>query len=134
MTQTATIEKNHAIENARNWFEIIQAHILKINAAVDAEDINVHDTEMSELVEGPLSVMVRGGWHEVGKQATDQEYEILLSTGGPALRIVGELNNYNQPQNAELQWQDWGTPWTVYSLNSQENRFLVEYANCFYFG
>ncbi len=40
------------------------------------------------------------------------EFQLLLSTGGPALRIVGELNHYLEPCSARLEHQDWGTPWT----------------------
>src|SRR5690606_9175128 len=34
------------------------------------------------------------------------EYEILLSTGGPAVRIVGRLNEWDEPVTAVLQCQD----------------------------
>src|SRR5690606_3875422 len=39
------------------------------------------------------------------------EYEILLSTGGPAVRIVGRLNVWGEPETtAVLQYQDWFAP------------------------
>ena len=40
-----------------------------------------------------------------------QGYELLLGTGGPATRIVGQINEYGEPVTAELQGQDWGTKW-----------------------
>lgn len=63
--------------------------------------------------EGVLSVQVRSGWREPGDadHCGNVEYEILLATGGPALRVYGELNGYGEPEGAELQMQDWGVPW-----------------------
>ncbi len=53
-------------------------------------------------------------------------------TGGPATRIIGELNEHGEPTRARLQVQDWGTPWTDYRGGDQET--LLTYARCFYFG
>ena len=49
-----------------------------------------------------------------------KSYEILLCTGGPAARIVGELNEDGEPTTARLEHQDWGTPWTEYPTNRFE--------------
>ena len=59
------------------------------------------------------------------------EFCILLSTGGPASRIRGELDN-GEPCRAWLEVQDWGTPWTQYFDIEQDT--LLAYARCFYFG
>ena len=60
------------------------------------------------------------------------EYEILLSTGGPAIRIHGGLNQYCEPETAELQAQDWGTQWTRVPDTAEPT--LLVYARQFYFG
>ena len=53
-----------------------------------------HDEEDAgrRIQEDPLSVLVRSGWHSPGEKMEAAEYEILLSTGGPATRIVGDLD------------------------------------------
>lgn len=61
----------------------------------------------------PLSVLVRSDWYCPSSGDRDREpveFEILLSTGGPACRIIGDLNCGNYPCNCRVQWQDWGTP------------------------
>ena len=89
--------------------------------------------EVLETIDGtPLSVMIRGGWNAPGESTTEaEEYEILLTTGGPALRIRGDLNGWGKPDNARMEWQDWGTPWTQYHGVDQD--VLTEWAGNFYF-
>lgn len=93
------------------------------------EQLEEHMREM------PLSVQVRTGWYTPGAagSADEQpaEFEILLTTGGPALRITGDLDDNAQPYRARLQWQDWGTPWTDYAVSED---ILDAYAALFYFG
>jgi len=87
---------------------------------------------------GKLSVEVRGGWHTPGQLTAEEacrpeEFCILLSTGGPALRIMGELDEHCQPTRAYLQYQDWGTPWTDY-YETGIGEVLLKWASVFYFG
>lgn len=91
----------------------------------DAEAIEEYARELA------LSVCVRSGWAPVGEALEPAEFEILLSTGGPACRIVGDLRN-EEPCRAEIQWQDWGTPWTP--LAGQRCDALDWLAGLFYFG
>ena len=62
-----------------------------------------------------------------------RQYEILLSTGGPATRLIGDLDEYNEPESVSLQYQDWGTPWTDYPLTSAQEEALLDYARTHYF-
>jgi hypothetical protein len=92
------------------------------------------DEAEQRIQEDPLSVQVRGGWHDVG--ANDEgaeEYEILLCTGGPACRIIGELRN-NEPHSARLQHQDWHTPWTEHITTGADHDALMAYARQFFYG
>lgn len=124
----------HAIENAKAWYE----KIVDMVAALDG------DTEETELAgdhiwESVLSVQVRDGWRSPGAAAADApaEYEILLTTGGPALRLYGHLDDYGEPDDEpELQWQDWGTPWTRYWPENATGYLdtLRTFARQFYFG
>ena len=88
------------------------------------------------IQEGPLSVQVRGGWHTPGdpEGRKPEEYELLLSTGGPTLRLIGDLDEYGEPDTPKIQWQDWGTPWTTYYTTDKEDAALLAYARCFYYG
>lgn len=82
------------------------------------------------IQEDALSVEVRTGWHTPGENGKPDEYMILLSTGGPASRIVGDLNEWGGPTTARLEVQDWFKPWTFVSDSDE----VLAYADCFYFG
>src|SRR5690606_36741655 len=71
---------------------------------------------------------VRSGWTQPGAEMEAEEYRILLCTGGPAVQIVGDLNRYNEPESARLQYQDWFTPWTDYPTTQKEDEAMMEYA------
>lgn len=83
------------------------------------------------IQEDALSVEVRSGWVSLGEPMEAEEFTILLGTGGPAMRIRGELDR-GEPSRAWLEVQDWFTPWTQYFGASQET--LLTYARQFYFG
>jgi hypothetical protein len=55
-----------------------------------------------------------------------------LTTGGPAVRIIGELDG-GEVESARLEVQDWGTPWTEHCTTGDDNEALLSYARCFYF-
>ena len=65
------------------------------------------------IYENPLDIQYRSGWASSAEDLEPEEFCILLCTGGPAVRIVGELGNHGQPSCAWLEYQDWGTPWTM---------------------
>ena len=102
------------------------------------------DDAEQRVHEDALVVCVRSDWHppsnmhgagENGDAPT--EFYILLSTGGPALRIRGELDR-GEPSRAWLEYQDWGTPWTqlIHDARGEpvDSDVLLAYARCFYFG
>jgi hypothetical protein len=77
-------------------------------------------------------VEVRSGWTSVGEPLEPEDFVILLATGGPAVRIRGELDANKEPSRAWLEVQDWFKPWTEYVPASQD--VLLTYAQQFYFG
>jgi hypothetical protein len=82
--------------------------------------------------EDPWSLQLRSGWYEPGTRSPKaEEFELLLTTGGPAVRIIGELTN-GEPTAATLQVQDWFTPWTDY--RPAHSDVLLAYCRVFYFG
>ncbi|KKL57999.1 hypothetical protein LCGC14_2229850, partial [marine sediment metagenome] len=63
----------------------------------------------------------------------DFEYKILLCTGGPAVRIIGGLDLWKEPDTAKIQYQDWFTGWER-CTDSEEDEAMLTYARQFYFG
>jgi hypothetical protein len=47
------------------------------------------------IYETPLSIEVRSDWQNIGEELVATNFTILLCTGGPACRIVGELDDKN---------------------------------------
>jgi hypothetical protein len=82
----------------------------------------------------PLSLEVRASWHGIGETNPNDEYRILLSTGGPACQLVGDLGNMGQPDSVKIQMQDWGTPWLNLWIDQDEEDALLAFAQQFYFG
>jgi hypothetical protein len=100
------------------------------------------DSARREIDETPLSVEVRSAWYSQAGDADSKpaEFQILLCTGGPAVRIIGTLNQYLEPDKARLEFQDWGTPWLEWHAEGVADDFdkidetLLAFAGCFYFG
>lgn len=96
----------------------------------DAAGYEDQDAVQRAISEDPLSVQVRSGWHSPGETGEgDEEFQILLCTGGPAVRICGELGEYNQAERAWIEFQDWFTSWEQWVGAS--NDVLCKYANHF---
>lgn len=149
---------SHAEQNAEAWSDQITAaweaygfcleegegkYLSREAKAVLKEhgfDGTNHDTVAEGIEEAmreaPLSVEIRSGWLEPGDGASmdPDEFRILLSTGGPALRIMGELN-HGEPSRCWLEHQDWGTPWTRYfSRSADRANALRWFASLFWYG
>lgn len=123
-----TKEKSHSEQQA----EAQLASIREMVKRLDSRRESVREDAITSIQEDPLSVEVRTGWYNPGSQdAQPEEYQILLCTGGPACRIIGELEN-GQPCSAKIEHQDWGTPWTEYRMDSEEEADAVKYAQQFY--
>lgn len=121
---------DHAISNSQGWMRNIIELLVAYDAATDA---TAREEAERAIHEAPLSVQVRDGWHAPGARSSGpDEYEILLSTGGPACRIYGRLTDYCAPGDLpSLQYQDWGTPWTDAPCDREA---LQRFASFFYFG
>ena len=138
-------ETNHAISNACAWAASIHEAMTAYQSlesgeaesvTYEGESFDDADDLRQRIEEMPLSVQVRGGWYSPGDhegQASRQaeEFEILLSTGGPALRIYGEIGD----AYPALQWQDWGTPWSPYRETTEEqDAAILAFVGLFYLG
>lgn len=131
----------HARQNAKAWAqEIIELHhkfLANVDGDGDTAEYEAIDRKCEEM---PLSVQVRTGWFGPGAPAEDRkpgEYEILLTTGGPALRVRGTLDQYGEPDNYALEMQDWGVPWREWFPEGDVAEFcdvLGWFAGHFYYG
>ena len=144
----AAQDVENAKAQARAQFESIKEMIETLRKARDGEieddgegNSPAEDAE-SAIHDDALSVEVRGGWRSLNSPegALPAEYRILLCTGGPAVQIVGELNDYLEPETARIQFQDWFTPWANWRGDGETDETdetestLLDYARCFYFG
>jgi len=119
------MEKNYAKEQAKNQLD----SIIEMTTRLTSRSDTISDRAREEIQEDALEVGTRKDYNGT------RGYMILLCTGGPAVRIEGDLNEYDEPETAELQYQDWGTPWTkYYTENANEDKALLLYASQFYFG
>jgi hypothetical protein len=92
------------------------------------------DEARERIQEDPLEVTVRSGWQSSGEDLEPAEFNILLCTGGPAVRIIGELDDDMQPTRAWIEYQDWGTPWTHLYPMPIEHETLLTYCREFFPG
>jgi hypothetical protein len=121
----ATWEEDNE-EDAAELASLVEA------VTLDGEEVD-KDTARERIQEDALSCQVRSGWECNADAFTPAEFCLLLTTGGPAVRIIGELDG-GEPSRARLEVQDWGTPWTEHCTTGEDNEALMSYARCFYFG
>jgi hypothetical protein len=97
----------------------------------DADDCESREDAEQIILEDPLSLEFRSGWATNKSELVAEEYCLLLSTGGPATRIIGDLDEHGMATSARLQVQDWGTPWTEHFPVSEDRAALLAYAQVF---
>lgn len=116
-----------------DWEEANKEELAELEEAANGNESE--DDAREAIEQDALDVQVRSDWHSPGSADDNKpsEFQILLCTGGPAVRIVGELNGYAEPSRAWLEYQDWGTPWTQ-AFNVIEQSTLLQYCQQFYFG
>lgn len=147
--------ENPLPEGAVNWHksklsEAIKAGILSqddantyLEARNEEPDTDLQEKAREAILDDALSVEI-GGWWSPGSDPEPDEFRILLSTGGPAVRLIGSLGQHNEPDRVQLQVQDWFKPWTTVDYipsqtEGEEGEFvksevLEAYAGCFYYG
>ena len=113
---------DHSIEAARAWLESIKEMLAYYDESGD----------QTEIHECALDITVRSGWVSLPSELEAEDYAILLSTGGPAVRIIGELRR-GEPHTARLEHQDWFVPWTDLPLDGEDRAVVLRFAQQFYF-
>ena len=138
---TATKEA-HAITNARGQLESIKKlyREYKENDSAFVSNLDTEEAIVERAREQALSVEFRSGWYSSPESVADlkpEEFKILLSWGGPACQIIGKIDDGScEPIDIEIQYQDWGTPWTTLEISYHHDDYqaLEWFCNCFYFG
>jgi len=114
---TATKE-NHAITNCKGKLEnIIELYKLSQQEADWNDDRDIEEEARDEA----LDVCWKSDdWQPVADNAnfTPTKGRVLLTIGGPACQVVCDIED-GYPVNPEIQWQDWGTPWTTPSIQCE---------------
>jgi len=139
VTTSTPTKPNHALDNCKGQLEtIVELYMLR-DLDDDERDI------MQEAQDMALDVCWKSDdWQAVGG---DTEFmptkgRVLLTTGGPACQVICDLDNWaDHATNPEIQWQDWGTPWTTPSIKCEleldfdtANDALEWFINLFYWG
>lgn len=120
-----------AIDNARAHL----ADIRRLHAA-HQEAMQISDRLVEQIEEEArdqvLSLEVRTGWHCPSDPPSQPEQGCLtLTTGGPALRVLIELDCDAEVLECQLQHQDWGTPWIELPLTEADDEALCWFAGLF---
>tara|TARA_Y100000401_G_C8251555_1_gene188432 strand:+ start:95 stop:517 length:423 start_codon:yes stop_codon:yes gene_type:complete len=135
-------EKNYALQNAIGHIESMVkdyeefSYLESLNPTTNEQEKRLEEIR-ENVINSALSVEFRSGWYSelydrvrIGEPA---EFKILISWGGPALRVIGEIEE-NFAINPKLQYQGWGTPWTDFKITENQQDALNWFCNCFYFG
>ena len=132
-------EEDHALQNAIGHIESIVkdyerlSYLESLNPTSCEEEEEIEQTKES-ILNSALSVEFRSGWTSNPNDIELEEFKILLTWGGPALRVIGDLNQYKEPENIKMQYQDWGTYWTDFEITEEQEKALNWFCNFFYFG
>ena len=131
---------DYARQQARAQLDFIVELMSAAQDAADGNDVIFEGEEMDLLDledrgrEWPLSVLVRSSWEIPGEPLSAAEYEILLCTGGPAVRVRGNLSEYREPETACIESQDWFTSWNRFPASPDEQEALAAFVRLFWFG
>jgi len=134
-TTTRYSASDHALTNCKGQLENI-IELYKLRDIDDPErDIEEEARDMA------LDVCWKSDdWQAVGEELTPTKGRVLLTTGGPACQVICNLDGA-YPSDPEIQWQDWGTPWTTPSIQREleldfelADSALEWFINLFYWG
>lgn len=106
------------------------------NEAIDLDDFEWdEDDARTAIMEDALEVSYRSGWSNDPKNLQAEEAYILLCTGGPACRILCDVNYHGELERPRLEYQDWGTPWTeLFDISPRDREALSTYIGFFSVG
>lgn len=134
-------DKDRAKDQARMQIKGICEMMAALKVAQEKGVVTYEGDELDEdtmreyIEQDALSVRVRPDWQSPGSESSEPtEFEILLCTGGPAVRIIGDLGQWNAPETYRVQYQDWLTPWIDYTMSSEQEKTVLKYCCMYYWG
>lgn len=125
----------HGAHGAGDWAQAYPDDAALLQALEhDAGECTSFEDARMAIECDPLDIRVRSGRYTPG-QTPDRptEFEILLQTGGPAVRIIGDIDYDGSPVRPRIEYQDWFTPWTEFT-DGVHAPTLRTYCAQFYFG
>lgn len=138
-------ERDEAYEQAAAMMRHISSLVAFLNFSADLlaelvdrgdleaiDDVTNEEEARERIFEMPLSVEVRSGWVNQGEEMVAEEFNILLTTGGPAIQIMGELDASGLPSRARLQYADWGRGWRDYYGPDRDPDSLLKFSRQFF--
>jgi hypothetical protein len=96
-------EKADARAELAQWDEENKDELDELSA--DAGECVSLEEAQTRIQEDALLIEVRSGWCALGDTLEAGEFSILLTTGGPAVWIRGELDDNREPSRAWLEVQ-----------------------------
>jgi len=127
----AELDATQAEMNKLGWGDEMQAELEELEDDADG-CTNLDDAERA-LLESALDVGVRSGWTNPAEKLEASEFMILLSTGGPSVRIVGELDAHGIPDRAWIEYCNWGITWReLCAITSEERELILAYCQHFF--
>jgi hypothetical protein len=137
--ETMNTHKDFQTEVNKNGKAFAKAAKEQISAlnhrAIEAGNSDAEKEARNIIEQGPFSVTVRSDWYIPGtEEGKPAQYCILLGTGGPASRIIGDLAEHGVPESAHFEWQTLWDHWTRAQLTGEEEDSILQWAQQFYFG
>lgn len=130
MTTTTTTKKtDSAQQDARAWLSEIRRQIV----ALDEEGESPNEA-LNRIHESVLELLIRSRWHAPGGNADSAEFALMLTIGGPTVRITGKLCDGEPAHGARLEYAAPWEPWQSLPLTAAESDAVLAWARCFYFG
>ena len=119
------VENNDGLRQAGAYMTAIR----ELRDRYQAADRLLIDAIRDEIRDMVLSVETRSGWIPLGSHPDDHpagEFLVLLSFGGPSVRIHGDIPL--DPDAIRIQGQDWGTAWEDLRIDDADRMVLVWFA------
>lgn len=123
-----TTEKSNSERQAEAQLSSIRELIAALRKAEADDDEDARDKALTAIDEDALEASVRcASWSTQYDTLEPDEYRVLLAWGGPAVQITGDYSG-GECETANLQHQDWGTPWIDFYTDVEDTAILLEYA------
>lgn len=121
-------------DTARHQAQAQLASIKDMLRRYYTDDELISEAALVEIQQDPLEVSVRSGWQSPYTELEAEEFRILLCTGGPAVRIVGDLDCNREPikGTVRLEYQDRFTQWASLGVDREDEESLYQYATFFF--